>query len=75
MLARMQKYHFVPRLYGVAPPPRPLAMATTPVLALQLMGPNLTQIRKAQPGRAFTLPTALHVALQMLTCLEGVHRE
>lgn len=42
---------------------------------MQLLGGNLSDLRKRQPGGLLPFGAALHISLQMLACLEAVHQE
>jgi serine/threonine protein kinase len=47
----------------------------TKVIAMQLMGINLSELRKRQPGGLMPFGACLHIGLQMLACIEAVHQE
>ena len=72
LLVRLQKYPFVPRHYGYLT----AADGRTRVLAMQLLGNNISGLRKRQPdGATLPLAAAVHIVLQMLACVEAVHQE
>ena len=75
LLQALQKYPFVPRLYASTNKLRVPGGTACPGIVMQILGPNVTQVRKAQPGGRFRASTACHVGLQMLSALEAVHRE
>lgn len=77
-MQRMQKYPFVPRLFEVLPAADvglPASAPPSPALVMQILGPNLSQVRKAQPGKRLAGSAPFHMGLQMLTALEALHRE
>ncbi len=75
LLQQLQKYPFVPRLYASTNKLAVPGGASCPGIVMQILGPNVTQVRKAQPGGKFRASTACHIGLQMLTALEAIHRE
>jgi hypothetical protein len=42
---------------------------------MQLLGSNVSYLRKRQPDGLLPLGGALHLGLQMLACVEAVHAE
>jgi serine/threonine protein kinase len=78
VLLKMQRYPFVARhlgLYeviggGVNSPESP-----NKVLAMGLLGPNISSLRRNQLGTQFSLAASLHIVLQMLHCVEALHQE
>jgi serine/threonine protein kinase len=72
LLLRLQKYAFVPRHYGFLP----AAEGKVRVLVMQLLGNNISGIRRRQPdGSTLPFGAAVNVALQMLSAVECVHIE
>lgn len=70
ILLKMQRYACVPRHYGLVDLSR-----GTKALLMQVLGDNVSQLRKAQPNGLLPLGAALAIGGQMLTCLEALHRE
>jgi len=75
LLQQLQKYPFVPRLYASTNKLLVPGGSVCPGIVMQILGPNVTQVRKAQPDSRFEASTACHIGLQMLSALEAVHRE
>ena len=44
------------------------------ILVMTYMGPNISQLRKAEPTHHFSLPVALSLGLQMLDAITEVHK-
>ena len=45
------------------------------ILAMQLLGSNVSYLRKRQPDGLLPFGAAIHLGLQMLACVEAVHAE
>ena len=77
VLIKMQRYPFVARHLGIYEVP---GGANSPdlsnkVLAMGLLGPNISAMRRNQLGTQFPLAASLHIVLQMLHCVEALHQE
>ncbi|KAG8170505.1 hypothetical protein JTE90_016399 [Oedothorax gibbosus] len=43
-------------------------------LAMELLGPSLSELRRSQPHRKFSLSTTLRLGEMMLRCIRAIHR-
>jgi serine/threonine protein kinase len=67
VLKEMCEEECVARFYGCGRTP------TFNFLVMSLVGQNISELRKSQPGQRFSLPTGLDVARQMLEGIRAVH--
>jgi serine/threonine protein kinase len=72
ILGALQRFPFVPRKYGYFPVPGK-TLSEASVLAMNLLGPNVSALRRTQPGGQLPLASCLGIGLQMLTAAEGLH--
>jgi serine/threonine protein kinase len=76
ILHKLQRYPFVARHYGLLDTggggARPQPMKA---LVMQLLGSNVSYLRKRQPDGLLPFGAALHAGLQMLALVEAVHAE
>ncbi|RYG51987.1 hypothetical protein EON66_10205, partial [archaeon] len=70
LLLKLQKYPFVPRHYGLHTTP-----GKVKVLAMQLLGNNISHLRSKQPAEQLPYGAVLHIVLQMLAAVEAIHQE
>lgn len=43
-------------------------------LAMELLGPSLSELRRKQPERKFSLSTTLRLGEMMLKCIQALHK-
>lgn len=67
LLLRLQRFSIVPRHYGLLGGGR--------VLAMQLLGASVSEVRDVLPGKQFPLGAALGISAQMLAGVEACHSE
>lgn len=72
ILQKLQKYPLVARHYGIYETDGPRSMK---VLAMSMLGSNVSLLRKRQPDGLLPFGAALHIGLQMLASVEAVHTE
>jgi tau tubulin kinase len=78
VLLKMQRYPFVARhlgLYEVIGGGVNSSESPNKVLAMGLLGTNISSLRRNQLGTQFPLAASLHIVLQMLHCVEALHQE
>lgn len=77
VLIKMQRYPFVARHLGIyeVPGGEKSSDLSNKVLAMGLLGPNISAMRRNQLGTQFPLAASLHIVLQMLHCVEALHQE
>jgi len=76
VLIKMQRYPFVARHLGIYEVPGGTSSdLSNKVLAMGLLGPNISAMRRNQVGTQFPLAASLHIVLQMLHCVEALHQE
>ena len=66
----MNKYLFAARHYGMYN-----ASDRLQVLAMQLLGPSISSLRRKQPDSFLPFGACVHILLQMLPSVEALHRE
>lgn len=80
VLESLQRFPFFARHYGfiTSTSGQNDVLQTNPrktvsALAMQLLGPNVSELRRTQPGEQLPLLAVLHISERMLFCLEAVH--
>ena len=69
ILQKLKKSKLFPKFYSAG------TTTNYRYLVMEALGPSLSTLRRALPDRRFSLNTTLHIALEMLRCIEEFHKQ
>ncbi|GIY43586.1 tau-tubulin kinase homolog Asator, partial [Caerostris darwini] len=68
VLKELQGKHYFPRFVGFGKTER------FDYLVMELLGPSLSELKRHQPDRKFSLSTTLRLGYMMLKCIHSIHK-